>query len=582
MADLPEQDEWAPGVYQLETSDPVLGGPDGIDNLQAKQLASRTRWLRNLIQRVVDGVASVEKAKRLETARTLRFKGAATGSGVYDGSADTEINLTLTDSAAGAGTYTKVSINAKGVVVGGSNPTTLGGHGITDGLIVGSPSKQRPQLYTDTTGGESGSGTGGSLMIREVQLAGSAVTDYSYAPRILFHWGGVAEASLGMNSSGKPFWNGIAMLLAGGAEINAKADKATTLAGYGIADAYTKAQADNLVANKADKATTLAGYGIADAYTKAQADNLVANKADKATTLAGYGIADAYTKAQADNLVVNKADKATTLAGYGITDAYTKAQADNLVANKADKATTLTGYGITDALKVGPPSSQRPTLYTDTLGGEAGAGTGGALMIREVQLVGGTKTDYAYAPRILFHWGGVAEASLGMNSSGKPFWNGIAVLLAGGPEISAKADKLAATTSVAGLARVATQVAVDAAVETDTFVTPVTLGTRLRAGFIWSNSYVVFPSWLGGLIFQWGTVATPVADIAHDVTFPIAFPNAVRTLQVSWGYVGTRTDNSIVPQIGDQTLVGFKANRQDAYTAMSVPNSYINYFAIGY
>lgn len=47
MADLPETDDWTPGVYQLETSDPVLGGPDGIDNLQAKQLANRTRWLRN-------------------------------------------------------------------------------------------------------------------------------------------------------------------------------------------------------------------------------------------------------------------------------------------------------------------------------------------------------------------------------------------------------------------------------------------------------------------------------------------------------------------------------------------------------
>ncbi|MFD2645147.1 glycine-rich domain-containing protein [Pseudomonas japonica] len=47
MASLPEQYDWAPGIYQLETSDPVLGGPEGIDNLQAKQLASRTQWLKN-------------------------------------------------------------------------------------------------------------------------------------------------------------------------------------------------------------------------------------------------------------------------------------------------------------------------------------------------------------------------------------------------------------------------------------------------------------------------------------------------------------------------------------------------------
>lgn len=55
--------------------------------------------------------------------------------------------------------------------------------------------------------------------------------------------------------------------------------------------------------------------------------------AQKATTLAGYGITNAYTKTYIDNLVStmqhNFAMKATTLSGYGITDAYTKAECDN-------------------------------------------------------------------------------------------------------------------------------------------------------------------------------------------------------------------------------------------------------------
>ncbi|MDR6408499.1 UNVERIFIED_ORG: hypothetical protein ABIC62_001889 [Burkholderia sp. 1595] len=46
MADLVEIAQWEEGVYQLETSDPVMGGPDGVDNRQAKQLANRTRYLR--------------------------------------------------------------------------------------------------------------------------------------------------------------------------------------------------------------------------------------------------------------------------------------------------------------------------------------------------------------------------------------------------------------------------------------------------------------------------------------------------------------------------------------------------------
>lgn len=50
------------------------------------------------------------------------------------------------------------------------------------------------------------------------------------------------------------------------------------------------------------------------------------------TTLAGYGVTDAYTKAETDTLLAAKADSATTLAGYGITDAYTKSEVDALLA----------------------------------------------------------------------------------------------------------------------------------------------------------------------------------------------------------------------------------------------------------
>ncbi len=61
--------------------------------------------------------------------------------------------------------------------------------------------------------------------------------------------------------------------------------------------------------------------------TKADSTTLtteLAKKADKATTLAGYGITDAYTKTATDTALATKADKATTLAGYGITDALSK------------------------------------------------------------------------------------------------------------------------------------------------------------------------------------------------------------------------------------------------------------------
>ncbi|MDO4952750.1 MAG: YadA-like family protein, partial [Synergistaceae bacterium] len=55
---------------------------------------------------------------------------------------------------------------------------------------------------------------------------------------------------------------------------------------------------DTYEITKADKATTLEGYGITDAYTKTEL----------------------YTKSETDGKLAVKADKATTLAGYGITD----------------------------------------------------------------------------------------------------------------------------------------------------------------------------------------------------------------------------------------------------------------------
>ena len=45
MAFLPESAIWEDGIYQLEETDQVLGGSEGISNLQGKQLANRTKYL---------------------------------------------------------------------------------------------------------------------------------------------------------------------------------------------------------------------------------------------------------------------------------------------------------------------------------------------------------------------------------------------------------------------------------------------------------------------------------------------------------------------------------------------------------
>jgi hypothetical protein len=141
MADLTESNEWPEGIYQLETSDPVLGGPEGIDNVQAKQLANRTKWLKDQIAKIVEGATSIGKAVQLETARALKFKGAATGTGNFDGSADTEITLTLANSGVMAGSYPKVTVSDKGIVTGGAALTP---GDLPEGVTA-------PQFDNDTT-----------------------------------------------------------------------------------------------------------------------------------------------------------------------------------------------------------------------------------------------------------------------------------------------------------------------------------------------------------------------------------------------------------------------------------------------
>lgn len=90
-----------------------------------------------------------------------------------------------------------------------------------------------------------------------------------------------------------------------------------------------------LSSGKADKATTLAGYGITDAYTKSGADIAFAAKA---TTLSGYGITDAYTKTEAGTTF---ASKSTSLSGYGITDAYTKSEVDLIIQAMENRIAAL-------------------------------------------------------------------------------------------------------------------------------------------------------------------------------------------------------------------------------------------------
>lgn len=193
-------------------------------------------------------------------------------------------------------------------------------------------------------------------------------------------------------------------------KINEKATKSTTLAGYGITNAYTKTEVDGMVAGTfhfrgektaynqlptdakegdvwqvGDKeyawdgdswvelgfnvdlsayattasvsstyatiATVNTKANSSDVYTKSQVDSAVGAKANS-SDLTALTTRVSTAEGEIDTLqteVAKKANSSTTLSGYGITNAYTKTEVDNKLSGKANTATTLSGYGITDA-----------------------------------------------------------------------------------------------------------------------------------------------------------------------------------------------------------------------------------------
>lgn len=146
----------------------------------------------------------------------------------------------------------------------------------------------------------------------------------------------------------------------------------------------------------------------------------LAKKANTATTLAGYGITDSYTKTELNTKLTGKADKATTLAGYNISDAYTKTAVDSALANKLNVTTAASTYvpitqkGVANGIATLDnsglvPPSQLPSYVDDVVEGYLNngkfykesahttliAGMSGKIY---VDITDGENKSYRYAP----------------------------------------------------------------------------------------------------------------------------------------------------------------------------------------
>ncbi len=84
-----------------------------------------------LLRKTAANTWSLETATYITGNQTITVSGDATGSG------STSIALTLANSGASAGTYRSVTVDVKGRITSGTNPTTLAGYGITDAAALG-------------------------------------------------------------------------------------------------------------------------------------------------------------------------------------------------------------------------------------------------------------------------------------------------------------------------------------------------------------------------------------------------------------------------------------------------------------
>ncbi|MFM4814670.1 phage tail fiber protein [Aeromonas dhakensis] len=140
------------------SADVGLGNVNNWEASSAVNLASDTTYATaaavkkayDLAAAALPAGSNAVSATKLATARTISATGDATGSASFDGSANAAIALTLANSGVTAGTYGKVTVDAKGRVTAGlamvaadipsldwskissGKPTTLAGYGITD------------------------------------------------------------------------------------------------------------------------------------------------------------------------------------------------------------------------------------------------------------------------------------------------------------------------------------------------------------------------------------------------------------------------------------------------------------------
>lgn len=185
--------------------------------------------------------------------------------------------------------------------------------------------------------------------------------------------------------------------------------------------------------------------------------------------------------------------KPTTIAGFGITDSFTKTETSNAI-QQAIAALVASSPAALDTLKE----------LADALGNDPNFATTMTNSLASKAAKASTLAGY-----------GISDAYT------KAQTYSVAEVVAAITQATAQA-----TEAARGTAKIATQDQVNSGTDDAAYVT----AKKIRFGFAISlaaTGFIAFPSWMGGLIIQWGSVA------ATNVTFPLQFPANLLFLSLS-------------------------------------------------
>ncbi|OOW04282.1 hypothetical protein MF6396_08115 [Pseudomonas sp. MF6396] len=296
----------------------------------------------------------------------------------------------------------------------------------------------------------------------------------------------------------------------------------TTVAGYGLTDVYTKTQVNDLVQSLTIRATqpeAEAGTDDTKVMTPLRVFQAIAKVITQATE-SKFGWAKVATQAQ----VTTGADDTTIITPRKLraaqaTQAEAEAGADNtkiITPLRALQAAIKQLNNVGLAINSAPPLATFQAIVPGGLYRASGANAGSSATPAGPPTNRGSLIGVvAITPRLDVTYYLAVEH--GTNPADRKFWLGQYWLE--DPNTVYWSELL--TTD-----KIATQPQVDSGTADDVVVTP----KKMRWGFAASfgaNGYVLFPTWLGGLLLQWVSVSTS-ASATTAFTWPLAFSAWVR------------------------------------------------------